>query len=278
MAVQEFSLLCQRDRGGREERLGHQVALLEGIPVSGASLEEIGAHAAELARGTCVPIGTVEFVRRAMSLAGIREPANLSYPEVLEPYLHRLLELIPAGLVVGRLFVKPTATKAFTGFVFGTLDEPDDLDTHDRRQHAAFLALSPDELVWASEPVRWQSEVRYYVLDGQIVGEGRYDAGPEDAPLPERTIVEEMARRFSASAASPAAFAIDAGVLDDGATALVEVNDAWALGFYSGTLEPRDYVRMLCRRWRQLSAGSCAAQAAATRSGRIRAAADEVRV
>lgn len=256
MRPREFTLLCQRDWGGREERLARQVALVEDIPVSGASVEDLERHAAELARGTCVPIGTVEFVRCAMGLAGIREPANLSYPRVLEPYLHRRLERIAAGLVVGRWFVKPAATKAFTGFVFDTFADPADLDAHERAQCEAFLALEPEESVWMGEVVTWRSEVRYYVLDGQIVGEGRYDDGHDDALLPARSIVGEMTRRFSASPGAPVAFAIDAGVLDCGTTALVEVNDAWALGFYSGTVEPRGYVRMLWRRWRQLAAQS----------------------
>jgi len=254
MPAREFTLLCQCDWGGREERLARQVALMDDVAVFGARLEEIDRYAAHLARGTCVPVGTVEFVRRAMDIAGISEPANLSYPQVLESHLHRRVNLIPAGLVMGRWFVKSTATKAFTGFVFDTFTDPADLDPHDRVQYEAFRALEPDAPVWVGEAVSWRSEVRYYVLDGQIVGEGRYDAGPDDALVPDPAVVQEMVRRFSASPGAPVAFAIDAGVLDCGTTALVEVNDAWALGYYSGTLEPREYVRMLWRRWRQLAA------------------------
>ncbi len=254
MRPREFTLLCQCGWGGREERLARQVAMIEDIEVLGATLEGMERCATHLAGGTCVPVGTVEFVRRAMGLAGISEPANLSYPQALEAHLHRRVNLIPAGLVLGRWFVKPTATKAFTGFVFDTFADPADLDAHDRAQCEAFLALEPDAPVWVGEAVSWRSEVRYYVLDGQIVGEGRYDLGPDDAPLPNPAVVQEMVRRFSASPGAPVAFAIDAGVLDCGTTALVEVNDAWALGYYSGTLEPREYVRMLWRRWRQLAA------------------------
>jgi hypothetical protein len=254
MRPREFTLLCQRDWGGREERLARQVALIEDIEVLGAGLEGIDRYAAQLAGGTCVPIGTVEFVRRAMGIAGISEPANLSYPQSLEAHLHRRIERISAGVVMGRWFVKPAVTKAFTGFVFDTFADPADLDAHARAQCEAFLALDPDAPVWVGEVVSWASEVRYYVLDGRIVGEGRYDDGPEDALLPGRSFVCEMVRRFCASPEAPVAFAIDAGVLDCGTTALVEVNDAWALGFYSGTLNPREHVRMLWRRWQQLAA------------------------
>ena len=248
----KLNLLSQSDWGGREERVARQVALLEDIPVRSASLEAIERYAARLAGGTCVPVGTVEFVRRAMALAGIAEPENLSYPPVLCRYLRREVERRAAAAVLGRRFVKPVTTKAFTGFIFDSLDDPAHLPCHHRAQHNAFLALDPCAHVWVSEPVSWVSEVRYYVLEGEILGESRYDDGPDDAPLPDRAIVQEMASCFSASRGAPVAFALDVGVLEDGPTALVEVNDAWALGFYSGTLAPRQYVQMLWRRWQQL--------------------------
>ncbi len=252
--MSEFALLCQADRAGREERLAHQVAMLEDLPLCAVGIEGLEQYAAQIAGGGWLPVGSVEFVRRAMVLAGIEEPENLSYPPQLRPYLHRLLERRVAGTVMGRWFVKPVATKTFTGFVLDTLGDPADLGEHDRAQCEAFLALDPAACVWVSEPVAWRSEVRFYVLDGQIVGEGRYDDGPDDALLPDAAVVREMASRFSATPGAPVAFALDAGVLECGATALVELNDAWALGFYSGTLKPDRYLNMLWRRWRQLAA------------------------
>lgn len=250
-----FTLLCQSDRAGREERVAHQVALLDDIPLCRAALAELERHSTALASGETVPVGSVEFVRRAMALAGIAEPESLSYPHVLKPYLRRQLERIPAGLVMGHWFVKPTVTKAFTGFVFDTFESPDHLSCHDRAQYDAFMAVDPRSPVWVSETVSWASEVRYYVLDGEILGEGRYDDGPDDVLLPEAAVVQEMVSRFSASPGAPVAFALDAGRLQDGSTALVEVNDMWAVGFYSGTLTEREYVRMLHRRWAQLTGG-----------------------
>lgn len=256
MPSPEFTLLCQSDRAGREERVAQQVAMLDDIPLWRSALGELDRYAADLVSGTLVPVGSVEFVRRAMAMAGIAEPANLSYPDKLRAYLHRSLEQRPAGEILGRLFVKPTATKAFTGFIFDTFGETANLGEHDRSGREAFLALDPSVPVWVSEPVAWLSEVRYYVLDGALIGEGRYDDGSDDAPLPAPAVVGEMVRRFSATPDAPVAFAIDAGVLDCGTTALVEVNDAWALGYYSGTLRASMYVRMLWRRWRQLSASN----------------------
>lgn len=52
---------------------------------------------------------------------------------------------------------------------------------------------------------------------------------------------------------APAAFSLDIGVLEPGETALIECNDAWALGYYRGTLSHRDYIDMLWRRWDQIA-------------------------
>ena len=51
---------------------------------------------------------------------------------------------------------------------------------------------------------------------------------------------------------TPIAYSLDIGMLDWGEPALVEVNDAWALGFYKGTLSDKDYIEMLYDRWQQL--------------------------
>lgn len=247
-----FSVICQADRQSREERLVAQEALVRDIPLCRAGLEDLGAHAQALASGKVLPIGSVEFVREAFRFAGIIEPANLSYPLSLKPYLHRQLHKRAAGSVLGRWFIKPTTTKAFTGFVFDTLGNPDHLSAHDRVQYDAFLALPPEALVWVSEPVTWRSEVRYYVLDGRILGAGRYDDGPDEAPWPDPDIVRDMVVQCHRSSCVPVAYCLDIGVLDSGETALVEANDAWALGFYSGTLSAADYLQMLCRRWQEL--------------------------
>ena len=115
-----------------------------------------------------------------------------------------------------------------------------------------FLSLSPDTPVWVSEPVTWLSEFRYYVIDGAVRGEGRYDDAPDDMPRPDYFTVGEMAAVMAKTPGAPAAFCLDVGALRSGETALIECNDAWAVGYYKGTLSHRDYVEMLWRRWEQL--------------------------
>lgn len=254
-----YSILRQIDASPAETSLARLHAMTSDVVLASTHFDRLDEHAAALRQGTVLPIGSVEFVRKAMELVGIEEPRNLSYPEPLQPYLRREVRQCAAGSFIGRWFVKPVKTKAFTGFVVDILGDPEQLDPDERAQYEAFLCLAPDAQVWLGEPVRWLTEVRYYVVDGEIRGEGRYDDGPEDWPAPDRNLVSRMAAEMARSSGGPVAFSLDVGVLEGGETALVECNDAWALGYYKGTLSRADYIEMLWRRWAQLASGAISA-------------------
>ncbi|WP_199030770.1 ATP-grasp domain-containing protein [Ralstonia sp. ASV6] len=249
-----FSILRQAASKRVEERIAAQYAMTRDVPIVTVPFDALDGCANALREGLTLPIGSVEFVRKAMTLAGIAEPESMSYPEALQPWLHREVKQRRAGSILGEWFIKPTTTKTFTGFVVDILGNPDHLSFHDRAQYNAFLALPPDTPVWVSEPVKWQSEYRYYVVNGQVLGEGRYDDAPDDMPLPDQDVVREMVAAMANSSRTPVAYGLDVGVLGSGETALIECNDAWALGYYRGTLDYRDYVEMLWLRWEQLVA------------------------
>lgn len=247
-----ISLLKQGGWDHIEARVASHYAMSSDVPLVSSPIEQIANFAAGLQDGQFLPVGSVRFVRAAMHLAGIAEPANLSYPAALRPFLRRGLHLRPAGCVLGEWFIKPTTTKTFTGFVFDARENPEQLSDHDRIQYQAFLSLEPQTPVWISEPVQWLSEYRYYVIGDEIRGMGRYDDGPDDWPSPDGSLAMEMARVLAAQPDAPRAFSLDVGVLANGETALVECNDAWALGYYKGSLSHRDYFAMLHARWQQL--------------------------
>lgn len=246
-------LLRQGGLNSVETQLVNQFAMIEDVPILSTPLDRLEDHVDTLRSGEVLPVGSVEFMRRALALAGIAEPDNLSYPEPLRRFLKRDVCTLRAGSVLGTHFVKPVQTKAFTGFVFDTMTDPDTLTPHDREQYEAFLRLHPDEPVWVSEPVRWRTEVRYYIAEGRVLGLGRYDDGPDAWPMPDEMIVREMVDAFTRHPDSPVAYTLDIGVLETGETALVECNDAWAIGYYKGSLSRNDYIKMLWARWMQLS-------------------------
>lgn len=125
------------------------------------------------------------------------------------------------------------------------------MEQHDREQHLAFMAMPADAPVWISEPVQWLSEWRYYVANNAVVGRARYDSNEDEAPEPDEYTVKKCIRDMATS--HP--YVLDFGVLSTGETALVEANDAWAIGLYAEALSPRDYLYFLRSRWRILFKG-----------------------
>lgn len=234
-----------------ETRTIRLACLTDDIPTVNVSLNGIDAYRRELRSGTCLPVGSVEFVRCAMQTAGIREPENMSYPEGAQRFLNRSIRQTKAGQVLGTWFVKPMVTKAFTGFVFDRMRDPRTYTEADRESLVAFMAMAPDASVWISEPVQFQSEWRYYIQEGKIIGSARYDpTGADDAPAPAQALVLDCIEATGLE--TP--YAADFGVLQGGETVLVEINDAWGLGLYGKALEPMAYLRFLHSRWQSLLA------------------------
>jgi len=252
--LSEFAILRQHNLATVEARLVAQHATVSGIPFRSSKFEDLDAESVVLRAGNTLPVGTVEFVRRAMEVAGIHEPTNFSYPACLDPFLHRRIKQMPIRALDARRFVKPTATKSFTGFVYDPRTAAAAMPAHEQEQVDALRSLPVDTMLWVADEVNWASEYRYYVLQGEIRGAGRYDDWADNAPEPDPAAVKQMVTAMNDSGAAPAAYSLDVGVLDTGETALVECNDAWALGYYRSTLSYRDYVAMLWARWKQLSA------------------------
>lgn len=187
-----------------------------------------------------MPAGTVEFMQEAMRILGCEPPPWNCYPDVLRPFLHRNVSRTTKGAVdlSQDVFVKPAEhLKAFTGFLL-----------HSGSVERQTFDLLPDNTpIWVAEKVRFLSEYRYYMTGEGTLSRGRYDEGEDCAPEPDEGIVGEMTRSLFAELQHP--FALDVGVLDTGQTALVEVNDAWAIGLYENALAPSAYYLFLLKRW-----------------------------
>jgi hypothetical protein len=123
--------------------------------------------------------------------------------------------------------------------------------------------LPPLFPIWISPYVQYGKEYRFYVCGNKILGCARYDSIEDpDHEDTEDMGTEEADDFFGASEVveafkevAPAAYCLDFGeVVADGSTNLIEINDAWALGYYRwGTLSPEDYVKMLWARWSEMT-------------------------
>ena len=223
----------------------HAAMLLDNVNTLNCSIDNLHQYLDEL-KNQAVPVGSVEFVRKAMEIAGLQEPANISYPIGCEQFLRRKIQCVQLGEVHDKCFIKPCETKLFTGFVYN-LSNLENLNDHDLEQYQVLKTLPSTTPVWVSDVVNWQAECRYYVAFGEIVGVGRYDDGDSNE-TPNDHVVQLIIQSINLQ--HP--YALDVGVLDTGQTALVEVNDAWAIGLYGNTLAPRDYLYFLRNRWRSL--------------------------
>jgi hypothetical protein len=235
-----------------EVRRVSKAAMLLDIPVTRVSIGDLGAHAVALGVGA-LPVGSVEFIRQAMCLAEIDDPEPMTYPIELDHLLRRRLDITTIERVRGTKFVKPVRTKLFTGFVWDSNADDGSYNEHDLEQLNALRTLAPTTQIWATDPVQWLCEWRYYICHGKIIGAERYDPdGADEAPAPEGRVLQEAIQRLAESSARPAAYGLDLGVLSTGETALVEVNDAWSLGMYGGSIDSKDYLRLLATRWAQI--------------------------
>lgn len=245
--MQPKLILRQNGVSHMESMAAVQYAMVNDIQTRKVDIENLKEHLEGLKDGSTLPLGSVEFIREVFALIGKNEPPNISYPDCLSSWLNRAVTETTLDHIHGEVFVKPLATKCFTGFVFNS-QNPSESAIEQKDTIAALPGSTP---VWVSDPVSFVSEWRFYIENNQVLGHGRYDDGPDDATMPSLMDVHEMVLQFSKHTA-PSAYSIDVGILDNGKTTLVECNDAWALGLYKGTMTPKKYMDMLTTRWSEI--------------------------
>lgn len=191
-----------------------------------------------------VPVGSVQYVQKFC------ECMNLSLPESISYYGTE--KFTKRNILEGKLkdaqdceFVKPKKIKQFTGVIKSKL-----------------RPLSPETDVWISEPVPFESEYRFYIHDfvsePKILGWSRYDDTETHNPDPNLDYVKLIAQELHDNI-GPSAYSLDIGWRSDiQEFDLVELNDAWALGYYSNSdsqsnpPSKEDYAEMLISRWTQI--------------------------
>ena len=245
-----------------ETRAVIQACILSDVKVHRTSLgmlQTLFDFKSELLRGDLMPVGSVEFVSECFSIMGIESPSWSSYPEQLESFLQRNIKVRSVSYVRSLssdedwskipVFIKPAyQVKLFNGFVFYPSKKREDYDEHDQEQWDIVMSVEYKTLICVSEIVDFQSEWRYYIDDNKIIGSARYDDGPDAALSPELDVVHQMIEAMPMS--HP--YTLDVGRLSTGGTALVETNDAWAIGLYGKALAPKVYLDFLGKRWKSI--------------------------
>jgi hypothetical protein len=184
-----------------------------------------------------IPIGSVEFCTELLKHFGKQVPPHISYPQSLYPFLKRKLTVSTFKDVDNGIFIKPFAgIKSFTGHIKGKNLEslPENID---------------EQLVYSSSIINLIGEWRYYVLAKQVLGFSRYDGDDNDV-IPDISVITDAIDSFENP---PIGYSIDIGVLDTGETVLIEVNDGWALGYYTwGNMTEQNYLKLITHRWKEI--------------------------
>ena len=187
--------------------------------------------------------GEIPSLFYAMKKLGV-DYKHEDYPEALKEFLHRRMWLSKLGYLKDKvfneyaiepMFIKPAdKLKKFTGFVLESVDNW--FNTN---------GAGDGMKVICSEPVKWITEYRIPVINGVIRDYSNYSGDPNVQV--DKTVVESMVNTWKAA---PKAYLLDVGVLDNGITALIEVNDAFSCGSY--TMSKETYGDLLTTRWNEL--------------------------
>lgn len=201
----------------------------------------------EPVKPTTLVAGSIPYVRAGLAALGIKPPPFEEYPACLRPYLGRrfwsctVSDLLRDIETAGRpaVFAKPEfRRKRFTGHVFAAPEDRVHLEGASRHTRLR-----------CAEVVEWLTEHRIFVHFGEVVGIRPY-AGNENLAI-DLDCAREAIAILEASGWTSRAYAADFGLLSDGRTALVELNDAWGLGSWG--LDPDVYTSLIMTRWRELT-------------------------
>lgn len=252
MSKDPTTFICESANSAESRAISHVCMVNSAYERQWCPEAQLENHAAELASGQFIPVGSVSYIEMAMKVAGTTPPKPMTYPGQVAHLLMRPVSLVSAAEAKAQpqpIFVKPAKTKLFTGFVYGLNKESDawDLET--------FLSLPDSEPIYVSPVVPIESEVRFYFDRGQFIGSARYDPyGEDEAKLPTEDFARMVASLLRADGQGFTG-AIDLGYRSTCGSFLVEVNDAWALGLYKG-MDRLLYAQMLASRWRQITSPS----------------------
>lgn len=241
-----MKVLLQSDSSTIETRSIRQyAALVDDVEIINSSINSLINISYDDLK-TSMPVGSVEFVQKFCSLAQIKIPEFDPYDPVIRLALCREVRKCQVWeLFKGRdIFVKPVELKRFNGFVFKGFDH-DGYDDHDLEQVDVLRQYKLCDQVYVSDVVKFVAEWRIYVTNGNVVATCRYDDSDEEYDLNSELV------DFIVGAFPGKTLAIDVGLMDDGKLAVVELNDAWAIGKYQG-ISNSDYFEFLATRWEEI--------------------------
>jgi len=197
-------------------------------------------------RKNVIVFGFIEDCVKWFKSMNIDVPRPISYPEALNKFLERKIEIIRLGTFKKEentkypIFLKPyDQLKLFSGGVISG-------DFSKRN----FFPYPDDTLIYTSEVLDIVSEYRCFINHGKLIGMKHYQG--EFCVFPNVDKINEMIYEFENSNCNPpVSYTIDVGIINDNnTTILIEVNDGWCCGSYG--LDGELVLRFHMQRWLQI--------------------------
>lgn len=212
-----------------------------GIEYSAFTFDNLISNSLNLSKETVV-CGGIKSVLMALEKIGARAPENIDLPSSLTDFYKRKIWTSHLGNIRSiEKFEKPLHIKPLYGhklFNGSVIRSTKDLLT---------LTNVPSETeIIVQEYIEMLSEYRFYILNKEIIGVGFYNGNP--VFMPDTSIVTNAIYSFINS---PIAYSIDVAVTNNNDTIVIEVNDAFSLGFYG--LNPFKYCDMVEARWKEMT-------------------------
>lgn len=198
------------------------------IPFDGLDLNAMLNHNPN--KDTDFIIASVEATGFFFKAINIEIPKYIGFPESIHKYLGRNITntTLKDNSLDYPFFIKPSVNvKQFTGALVESDSSLDILRNFDN--------LTDDTPVYISEPIDIVSEYRCFINNKEVKGiqfyQGDFNHYIDSSILP--NIINDYTD-------APIAYTIDLGLLSNGETVIIEINDMWAIGSYG--LDPKSYV------------------------------------
>jgi hypothetical protein len=197
-----------------------------------------------LARDTLVA-GGVPVVEAALTALGVTIPPADNLPACLAKYRGRKVWTSTWGALRSQYGKKGPPEPLWVKSLRRNKGAPS-IAVYEAEDIAVASRLPDSHEVLVSEYVTFVSEWRCFVRHEQILDLCRYQG--DVFRYPDSAVVKSAVADYSR--VGPVAYGIDFGVLTDGRTVLVEVNEGYSLNPYG--LESMEYAELLEARWLQL--------------------------
>lgn len=247
--MKTYNVLIQSDYSNSETKaINHLASIRDDIKIVREKLENLQSN--KIIDKTFIPVGSVEFTKEFFKLINIDVPTFNQYPVLSKDFYKRKIELCTVSDLLSYqhldCFIKSYQLKQFNGFIYKGV-KYQGYDNHDKEQIDILLNLPNDTLLIKSNIIDIKYEFRCYVVNKKMISWCQYDDSEDYFFVyHNRDLLQSIVDEISYNT-----YALDFCILIDNSIAIIELNDAWAIGKYQGITKEM-YFDFIKTRWKEI--------------------------